>query len=90
VSAGRRHDELFRLLRSWKGSGLDINETREVVHLANEARCLPPLAEDATFEKWFLRQWNKPDRPFKHEIPDAPLEHTPVPELDLDDPGSDI
>ena len=91
VSAGRRHDELFRLLRSWKGSGLDIKETREIVHLANEARCHPPLTEDATFEKWFLRQWNKPDRPFtRTEIPDTQLEQTPTPDIDLDDPGHDL
>lgn len=91
VHGGRRHWELHRLLRSWKGSGLSIEEAREVVHLANEARCHPPLVENAVFEKWFLRQWNKPDRPFKRtEIPDVPLEQTPVLNLDLDEPGGEI
>ena len=65
VRAGRRHDELFRLLRSCKGKGWDRDDTRQLVTLANENRCDPPLAEDRTFEQWFSRQWNKPDRPFE-------------------------
>lgn len=89
VSAGRRHDELFRLLRSWKGSGIEYEQTRQVVHLANQHRCIPSLNENAEFEKWFMRQWNKPDRPFK-EIPEAPLEPTSAPSIDLDAPGDDI
>lgn len=64
VRAGRRHDELFRLLRSCKGKGWDRDEAREVVTLANQRRCDPPLAEDDAFERWFTRQWRKPDRPF--------------------------
>jgi hypothetical protein len=93
VHGGRRHWELHRLLRSWKGSGFSMEEAREIVHLANENRCYPPLAEDAKFEKWFVRQWNKPDRPFptRSEIPALPLEPaTPEIDLDLDAPGEDI
>jgi hypothetical protein len=72
VRAGERHDQLFRLLRSFKGSGSDFAMTREIVGLANQNRCDPPLAEDDVFERWFARQWNKPDRPFPTS-PDAPL-----------------
>lgn len=64
VRAGERHDQLFRLLRSMKGSGVDRESTRDVVHEANVHRCDPPLAENRDFERWFERQWNKPDRPF--------------------------
>jgi len=64
VRAGERHDQLFRLLRSFKGSGCDRDTVREIVTLVNAKRCDPPLVEDETFEKWFTRQWNKPDRPF--------------------------
>lgn len=65
VRAGRRHDELFRLLRSCKGKGWGRDETRVVVGLANQRRCDPPVTEDHTFDQWFARQWNKPDRPFE-------------------------
>ena len=64
-----RHRELFRLLRSFKGSGSDYNVTREIVLLANENRCHPPLVVNAEFEKWFNRAWNNPDRPFAHRDP---------------------
>lgn len=67
-----RHHELFRLLRSCKGKGWERDETRQLVTLANENRCHPPLVEDRTFERWFTRGWNKPDRPF--EVPAASLE----------------
>ena len=92
VRAGERHDELFRLLRSWKGSGINREATREIVHLANQNRCHPPLSEDTKFEQWFTRQWNKPDRPFPQrvEIPDVPLEPSTPLELDLDEPGGDL
>lgn len=63
VRGGRRHHELFRLLRSFKGRGIDREATREIVHLANENRCDPSLTEDATFEEWFNRAWDNPDRP---------------------------
>jgi hypothetical protein len=66
VSAGERHDCLFRLIRSWKHVA-SRDETREAVHLHNIARCVPPLVEDADFERWFVRAWNTADRPF----PDA-------------------
>ena len=62
VNGGRRHYELFRLLRSFKGSGIDRATTREIVRLANQNRCQPSLQEDATFEKWFDRSWDLPDR----------------------------
>ena len=65
VRAGERHDQLFRLLRSCKAKGNDREITRQMVALANECRCRPPLAEDDSFERWFTRQWNKPDRPFE-------------------------
>lgn len=64
VRAGERHDQLFRLLRSCKGKGWDRETTREIVTLANQRRCDPPLEEDHAFERWFTRQWNKPDRAF--------------------------
>ncbi len=95
VRAGERHDQLFRLLRSCKGSGLDLVTTRELVHRANANRCIPPLPEDRKFEQWFRRQWNKPDRPFTPtrapEIPDRPLEpNAPTGEWDLDSPGGSL
>lgn len=46
-----RHDELFRLLRQCKGRGWDKESTREVVGMANQHRCQPPLREDRTFEE---------------------------------------
>jgi hypothetical protein len=58
-----RHDELFRLLRQCKGRGWDKETTRDVVAMANQNRCQPPLREDATFEQWFDRAWANPDRP---------------------------
>ena len=71
VYAGDRHRELFRLLRSLKGSGIDHEMTRKIVLMANENRCHPPLVvkdargePDAKFEKWFSRGWNNRDRPF--------------------------
>ncbi|MEQ1761099.1 MAG: bifunctional DNA primase/polymerase [Vicinamibacterales bacterium] len=71
VSHGDRHRELFRLLRSFKGSGIDRASTREVVHLANANRCHPPLDEDDAFEDWFTRAWNNRDRPFPSRDPFA-------------------
>jgi hypothetical protein len=71
VYAGERHDQLFRFLRSCKGHGFDRETTRELVTMTNEKRCRPPLTEDETFERWFARQWNKPDRAFTPA--DAPL-----------------
>ena len=71
VCAGERHDQLFRLLRSCKAKGWDRDETRTLISVANQHRCSPPLAEDATFERWFARAWNHRDRPLEPE--DAPL-----------------
>lgn len=89
VHVKERHDQLFRLSRSCKGSGLDREGTREIVHLANENRCHPPLTEDKQFEAWFARAWDLSDRPF--EIPDHPLEpHAPTAEYDLDAPEGSI
>lgn len=65
VRAGERHDQLFRLLRSCKGIGIDRDGTREIVSMANQNRCDPPLPEDQAFEQWFARGWNKPDRPLR-------------------------
>jgi hypothetical protein len=95
VRAGERHDQLFRFLRSCKGSGFDRDETRELVTMVNHKRCDPPLEEDATFERWFTRQWNKPDRPFTPtrapEIPDRPLEPNALTGAwDLDAPGGSL
>jgi hypothetical protein len=59
-----RHHELFKLLRQSKGKGWDKEDTWEVVTLANQRRCKPPLAEDADFRGWFERSWANPDRPF--------------------------
>jgi hypothetical protein len=63
VRAGERHEMLFRQIRSWRHV-FDQAETREAIHLMNLAHCRPPLDEDEQFERWFLRAWNKPDRPF--------------------------
>jgi Bifunctional DNA primase/polymerase, N-terminal/Primase C terminal 1 (PriCT-1) len=68
VSAGERHDQLFRLLRSFKGLGMDQRTTREAVSLANQRRCQPPLDEDDTFERWFNRGWKNPDRPIAERL----------------------
>ncbi len=64
VHAGERHDQLFRLLRSCKARDWDREMTREIVSLANQDRCQPPLDEDEQFERWFTRAWQQADRPF--------------------------
>jgi hypothetical protein len=63
VKAGERHDMLFRQIRSWRHL-FDQAEAREAIHLINLGRCRPPLEENDAFERWFLRAWNMPDRPF--------------------------
>lgn len=63
VSSGERHDQLYKLLRSFKALGNDKQTAREVVSLANQNRCVPPLTENAEFERWFTRGWDQPDRP---------------------------
>lgn len=76
VSAGERHDQLFMLLRSHKAmyesQGVSIDEakqaTRQLLSLANANRCSPPVAEDSTFERWFTRAWDNPDRPMKRPL----------------------
>jgi Protein of unknown function (DUF3631)/Bifunctional DNA primase/polymerase, N-terminal len=62
--ASERHSELFRLLRSLKGTGVNREATRQIVHLMNVERCRPSLTEDDTFEQWFTRGWENQDRPF--------------------------
>ena len=64
VHAGERHEQLFKLLRSCRAKGWDRETTRELVSLANQGRCVPPLVEDPAFEDWFNRQWRKVDRPY--------------------------
>jgi hypothetical protein len=51
-------------LRSCKAKEWTCEETREMVGLANQSRCHPPLEENEKFEEWFTRQWKKPDRAF--------------------------
>lgn len=73
VSSGERHHELFKLLRSFKGRSLNlVNDAdkaeakataRYAVSQANQHFCKPPLKEDHTFETWFRRGWDNPDRP---------------------------
>jgi hypothetical protein len=63
VSSGERHDQLYKLLRSFKALGNDREMARAVVSLANQNRCVPPLREDGEFERWFRRGWDAPDRP---------------------------
>lgn len=71
VYAGERHDQLFRLLRSCKGIGFDEAEAREIITMANQGRCDPPLVEDEAFEKWIRRAWRLRDRPFPPRDPFA-------------------
>lgn len=95
VRAGERHDQLFRLLRSCKGLGWDLCTAREVVHLANQNRCEPPLLEDDAFERWFTRAWHHRDRPFtsteRPSIPDRSLEpNAATGAWDLHSPGRSL
>lgn len=62
VTAGERHSMLFKQIRSWRHI-FERKEAREGIHLMNLAHCRPPLVEDATFDRWFARVWNQPDRP---------------------------
>ena len=78
VHANGRHRQLFLLLRSCKAKGWERDETLDLVLLANENRCSPPLSVkdkrgklDAKFETWFNRAWKHRDRPF--ETPPPPL-----------------
>lgn len=73
VAEPGRHAELFKLLRQSKARGWDKESTREVVTLANQCRCKPPVKEDATFDRWFERAWANPDRPFVAAAPVAGL-----------------
>jgi hypothetical protein len=75
VREPHRHNELFKLIRSWKGMGSTREETRDVVALANANACKPPLREDHVFEGWFDRAWELPDRPFRDPIPEVNLEN---------------
>jgi hypothetical protein len=64
VTEPGRHVELFKLLRQCKGRGWDRESTRDVIRVANECRCQPPIREDVNFDQWFHRAWTNPDRPF--------------------------
>ena len=66
IPEGERHDLLFKQLRSWKFI-FEEDEARENIHLLNITRCKPPLPEDDDFERWFRRNWRRPDRPFKDD-----------------------
>ena len=68
VFAGERHHELFKLVRSFKGLGADLETCREAVRRANENRCKPPLTDRefdprGGFDTWTRRVFNQPDRP---------------------------
>lgn len=63
VYAGERHDVLFKWLRSLKALGHTLETVREMVSLANQEICKPPVQEDSTFRRWVERGWNNPDRP---------------------------
>lgn len=67
--AGERHAELFKLIRQWKALGNDFDSARQLVTLANQNRCTPPITEDSTFERWCRRAWNNPDRPIERILP---------------------
>ncbi len=84
VRAGERHDQLFRLLRSFKALGVDKTATREIVTLANQTRCRPAVAEDRTFVLWFDRAWSLPDRPFETLPLAIPPMDDSAPTIDLD------
>jgi hypothetical protein len=69
-----RHNELFKLLRSFKGLGADLDTCREIVRLANENRCKPPLTDRqfdprGGFDAWTRRVFNQPDRPLVRPEP---------------------
>ena len=70
---GERHDVLFRLIRSCKAQGVDINSVRRRVSLLNAGCCKPSLREDATFEQWFRRAWNLVDRPLVRAADNDPV-----------------
>lgn len=63
VTAGERHHELFKLLRSLKALGNDQDAAWWCVQLANENRCSPPLPVSG-LRRWFDRGWANPDREF--------------------------
>jgi hypothetical protein len=73
-----RHDELFKLLRAHKARGDDRAATREVVSLANQNRCKPPIREDAVFDAWFARAWTLRDRPLIDIEGDSRGLNTPI------------
>jgi hypothetical protein len=62
VTAGERHHELFKLLRSLKALGNDIDSAWWCVQQANENFCKPPLPASG-LRRWFDRGWANPDRP---------------------------
>jgi hypothetical protein len=67
VTRGERRAELFRLVRSNKGLGMDKEVARHAVNIFANEVCDPPLtAKDfapETPDKWFNRVWNLADRP---------------------------
>ena len=68
VTAGERHHELFRQLRSWRHI-LERDEAYEAIVNMNLAFCRPPLPEDEAFKKWFHQSWEQRDRPFPDQPP---------------------
>lgn len=62
VTAGERHHELFKLLRSLKALQNDIESAWWCVDMANQNFCKPPLPSGG-LRRWFDRGWNNPDRP---------------------------
>lgn len=69
VSAGERHDALYKLLRQQKALGLDKESTWELVKMANEARCNPPLKDMGELRRWFNRGFDAVDRPLSRVLP---------------------
>lgn len=69
VSAGERHDALYKLLRQQKALGLDKESTWELVQLANTHRCSPPLKDIGELRRWFNRGYDAVDRPIARVLP---------------------
>lgn len=68
VSAGERHDALYKLLRQQKALGLDKESTWELVKLANDNRCQPPLKDMGELRRWFNRGFDAADRPMPQAV----------------------
>lgn len=57
-----RHEVFFRWTRSWKASGFTLQETLDVILLANQLITHPPLDEDH-LRREVERAYNRDDRP---------------------------